>query len=386
MKSTWGYPVDRKKYNSYICGITPYDATHLGHAATYITFDLIHRYQLLLKKNLNFIENVTDVDDPLLERANRDGVDWKELADSQIALFQRDMTALHILPPKTFLSVSETVDLVIEGILNLQGTGKVYEIDGDYYFEIGNSLKELPMELEEAIKIFGERGGDPNRAGKHHKLDPLLWRKNSSGEPGWESPFGFGRPGWHIECVVIALAGCKSESDVSAEPILDLQGGGTDLIFPHHFMTKVIAEEISKRTFAAEYIHTGLIGLDGEKMSKSRGNLVFVHKLLEDGIDPMIIRFALLKEHYANERMWSNALLESAEIEVAKIRSVLSKIEVVDPTPYIELMIKDLADDLNTENAINSLLKWCEESDNGGSGANPGAMARFLDSALGLAL
>lgn len=382
LNSTSGEAVNRKIFNSYVCGITPYDATHLGHAATYLTFDLIHRYQLLRGHQLNFIENITDVDDPLLERANRDNIDWKVLANQQVEIFQRDMTALHILPPRLYLSVSETINLVIGGMHELEKEKLIYELAGDYYFKITKHLNSLPLPLNEAMILFGERGGDPGRAGKEHPLDPLLWRRNISGEPGWESPYGFGRPGWHIECSVIAISGELETSN----PILNLQGGGSDLIFPHHFMSKIIAEDIAKRDFAAQYIHTGMIGLDGEKMSKSRGNLVFVHKLLDAGIDPMVIRFALLKHHYSKDRMWSAHLLNESDDEVTIIRTALSKIEVAETDNVIREMVIALSENLDTPKVVNLLIDWSRHSLNGATGGSAGAMSRFLDSALGLVL
>lgn len=384
LKPTWGEKVESHNFTCYVCGITPYDATHLGHAATYLTFDLIIRYQFLSGKKINFIENVTDVDDPLLERAKRDGIDWNLLAESQINLFENDMTALRVIPPNLFLSVSETVDLVIEGITKLKEKNRIYELDGDIYFDISEFLEELPININEAIKIFGERGGDPERLGKRNSLDPLLWRANLPSEPGWESPFGLGRPGWHIECSVIALHGGSNKNEIGST--LDLQGGGRDLIFPHHFMSKVIAESISGRPFANEYVHTGMLGLDGEKMSKSRGNLIFVHKLIEQGNDPMVIRYALMKEHYSKDWMWSQEHLEKATEEVLKIRTALSKIEVAKTDQVINQMAIALSDNLNTPKALSLLLEWSEATLNGEIGGKVGSISRFLDSALGLAL
>jgi L-cysteine:1D-myo-inositol 2-amino-2-deoxy-alpha-D-glucopyranoside ligase len=384
LKPTWGEFIDRSFYNSYICGITPYDATHLGHAATYITFDLIHRYQKLLGKSLNFTENITDVDDPLLERARRDKIEWSSLASDQISLFQRDMTALRILPPRNFLAVSETIDLVTKGMKALEAKNLIYEISGDWYYDISHQLKNLPMSISESEKIFAERGGDPQRSGKRNPLDPILWRKNIAGEPGWESPYGFGRPGWHIECSVIAIHSANLMADIG--PYLDLQGGGRDLIFPHHFMTKIVAEDITGREFAAAYLHTGLLGLDGEKMSKSKGNLLFVHKLIASGLDPMVIRFALMRGRYSEDRMWSNELLETAQTEVNLVRLALSRVEVAPTKGFIEEMVYALSDDLNTQLALDSLLNWSTQSVNGSSGGAVGTMSRFIDSALGLAL
>ncbi|MEN9735292.1 MAG: hypothetical protein RL129_2 [Actinomycetota bacterium] len=383
LNATEGTALNRKDFNSYVCGITPYDATHLGHARTYLNFDLIHRYQLLAGKELHFTENVTDVDDPLLARASATNVDWKDLAHNQTELFVRDMTALRILPPATFLSVSETIDLVINGITILKDLGFVYEVEGDYYFDISSDLAKLPIPIEEALKIFAERGGDPDRIGKKHKLDPLLWRKKIEGEPSWSSPFGEGRPGWHIECGVIAI---KGAADCNDEYLLDLQGGGSDLVFPHHFMTKIITEKIAGKKFAAELVHIGMLGLDGEKMSKSKGNLVFVHKLLDDGWDPIVIRYALINRKYSQESMWTANDLNLAKIAVDKIRTALAKIEVSETTPVINEMIKAISNDLDISKSLEILDSWCDKSIAGSTGGSVGAMSRFLDGALGLSI
>ena len=384
IKSTWGSSNDRNQCNIYVCGITPYDATHLGHALTYLTFDLINRYQVLRGRSLNFIENVTDVDDPLFERARRDRIYWKDLSDSQVRLFESDMTSLRVLPPKTYLSVSETVNLVIEGIRKLDERKLTYRLDQDLYFDISSHIQSLPISMDEAIKIFQERGGDPDRPGKRHRLDPVLWRESKSDEPSWESPFGLGRPGWHIECSVIAIFSASVNGE--SEPLLDIQGGGRDLIFPHHFMTKVIAEEISNSTFASEYVHTGMLGYDGEKMSKSKGNLVFVNEILKSGIDPMVLRYALIKLPYSKDSMWESSFLDSADREISKIRSALSKSEVAPTANAIDNMIIALSQNLDVDLALKHLLNWSEETLNGKSGGNVGSISRFIDSALGLAL
>ena len=192
------------KFRMYVCGITPYDSTHLGHAATYLSFDLINRYQQLANLQVSFVENVTDVDDPLLERAKRDGQDWQVLANSQLDLFISDMTALRILPPSQLVKVTDSLDLVESFIDKLDRNGHIYQIDGDFYFSVDKYLDSLPIPLAEAISVFAERGGDPDKEGKRHPLDAVVWSANKDGEPGWNSKYGFGRPGWHIECTAIA--------------------------------------------------------------------------------------------------------------------------------------------------------------------------------------
>jgi L-cysteine:1D-myo-inositol 2-amino-2-deoxy-alpha-D-glucopyranoside ligase len=370
-------------FRMYVCGITPYDATHLGHAATYLAFDLIYRYQFLSGKNIKFVENITDIDDPLLERANRDKVDWSSLADSQINLFKSDMSALRVIPPEHFIKVTESLTIIEEFIKRLAKNGYLYEIEKDYYFAVEQFLNDLPMPVDEAVKVFSERGGDPHRVGKKHPLDPLVWSAHVGNEPGWESSFGFGRPGWHVECTAIA---CHYLDENEKNPIVSLQGGGSDLIFPHHFMSAQIIQAAYGRKFSESFVHTAMISLDGEKMSKSKGNLVFVSKLLESGIDPMILRWALLRGHYQQDRAWSNELLEISTKEVELVRSALAQSEVADTKNVINFLIQDISNNLDTPSALDRLTKWANLSQSNPIVNQSGLMARAVDSLLGLAL
>jgi len=371
------------KFRMYVCGITPYDSTHLGHAATYLSFDLINRYQQLANLQVSFIENVTDVDDPLLERAKRDGQDWQVLANSQVDLFISDMTALRILPPSQLVKVTDSLDLVESFIDKLDRNGHIYQIDGDFYFSVDKYLDSLPIPLAEAISVFAERGGDPDKEGKRHPLDAVVWSANKDGEPGWNSKYGFGRPGWHIECTAIA---CEFLDNDEKDPVIQLQGGGSDLVFPHHFMSAQIVKAALGRDFAESYIHAGMICLDGEKMSKSKGNLIFVSKLIQEGVDPMVIRWALLSGHYQQDREWSTQLLERAKDEVMLVRSVLSRSETADASSLVSNLIKDLSDNLNTPKALSEIVDWSLESNKIATSNHSGLVSRAIDSLLGLAL
>jgi L-cysteine:1D-myo-inositol 2-amino-2-deoxy-alpha-D-glucopyranoside ligase len=377
-------------FKMYVCGITPYDATHLGHAATYLTFDLINRYLSLSGTKVDFVENITDIDDPLFERAKRDNQSWSELGSSQVALFESDMTSLRVLPPRNYVSVTEAMDSIIIAIERLVDEGFTYELSGNIYFRISPYLESLPITLEAAIEIFAQRGGDPERSGKQHPLDPILWVANKDGEPGWNSKMGFGRPGWHIECSVIALENLIGpdylEEQSGVSKTISLQGGGTDLIFPHHFMSAALAKALTKEDFAQAYLHAAMVGLDGEKMSKSKGNLVFVSKLLKEGIDPMTLRHALLSERYSEDRMWSQETLQQSEERVVRLRSALSRIECAPTDGVIQLIAQSIADDLNSPTALDVLDKWASESLFGKSGGSVGEISRFIDNALGLAL
>ena len=372
-----------QNFSIYVCGITPYDSTHLGHAATYLAFDLINRYQLLAKHKVDFIENVTDIDDPLLARAKRDNQDWQILAQEQIDLFKSDMSALRIIPPKKLVKVTESFDLIEKFISQLSDRGFLYKIEEDYYFSVGDFLEDLPMSVDQAKVIFQQRGGDPERIGKKHPLDPVIWLANQEGDPGWASSFGFGRPGWHVECTAIA---CNHLDNSNSDPIIDLQGGGSDLLFPHHYMSAKIVKAAYGREFSSLYIHAGMIGLDGEKMSKSKGNLVFVSKLLEDGVDPMIIRWALLTGHYQSDRQWSDDLLKKAESEVGLMRTALSRTEVADTDQLLKDLISDLSNNLDTPTALNRLVLWAKKSQKDAAYNQSGQVSRAIDSLLGLAL
>src|ERR1700712_1325920 len=217
----------------YVCGITPYDATHIGHANTYVAFDLLNRVWRDAGLSVDYVQNVTDVDDPLLERADRDGVDWRCLAEQQIALFREDMEALNVLAPRDYVGGVEAVPLIVELIQPLLAQGTVYAADDpehpDLYFDTTTDPTFLSLSHltpEQARPVFAARGGAPARPGKRPPLDALVWRLERPDEPAWDAPFGRGRPGWHVECTAIALEHLGAE--------IDIQGGGSDLAYPHH--------------------------------------------------------------------------------------------------------------------------------------------------------
>lgn len=380
--------ISEANLSMYVCGITPYDATHLGHAATYLSFDLIHRYSLAIGKSVSYIQNITDVDDPLLERANRDHVSWVNLAENQIALFRDDMTALRVLPPHHYMGAVETIPWVIEAIASLEKSGAVYRVEDDLYFDIssdGSFNSYSTLSVEERKLIFGERGGDPDRAGKRNPLDCLIWRAHREGEPSWPSPYGPGRPGWHIECTAIALKYLTAP--------ISIQGGGSDLHFPHHSMCAAQGRVLTGVDFARRFVHTGMIGLNGEKMSKSRGNLKFVSVMRNKGIDPMLLRIALLSGHYRADREWSDGLLSESELRLNLWREAFS-------SPYgghVEKLIMNISaaisDDLNTPKAFALIDEWAKNrlhslahTESSDSVDAIGQLSRYLDGVLGIAL
>ncbi|MGI8528417.1 MAG: cysteine--1-D-myo-inosityl 2-amino-2-deoxy-alpha-D-glucopyranoside ligase [Geodermatophilaceae bacterium] len=371
----------------YVCGITPYDATHLGHAATYLAFDLVNRVWRDGGHDVHLVQNVTDIDDPLLERAERDHEDWMVLGMRETALFREDMTALRIVPPTDYVGAVESIDETVALIVALLDDGAAYRLEdgtGDVYYDVARSERfgyESGLSGEAMLGFFAERGGDPDRGGKRNRLDPHLWRGARAGEPSWASAVGPGRPGWHIECTAIALNRLGMAFDV--------QGGGSDLMFPHHEMSAAHAESVTGRwPFARHYVHAGMIGLHGAKMSKSRGNLVFVSRLRGEKVDPMAIRTALLAGHYREDRPWTPSLLDQAQARLARWREAVSLGVGPDAGPLLDSVRRQLADDLDTVNALSTVDRWAAEALQR-SGRDTGAsqlVSDTVDALLGIAL
>lgn len=367
----------------YACGITPYDATHVGHAATYLAWDLVVRQWRDAGVDVRYAQNVTDIDDPLLERAARDGEDWRHLADREIDVFRADMTALRVLPPGEFVGAVEALPEIVALVDALKGRGAVYDLDGDLYFPVGadpdfgavSGLSAAAM-----VELSRERGGDPDRPGKQDPVDPLLWRAERPGEPAWASPFGPGRPGWHVECAAIALR--------YLEAPLDLQAGGTDLAFPHHEMSASHARVATGRPFARAYLHAGMVGLDGAKMSKSLGNLVFVSALRRAGHDPMAIRLALLAHHYRADWDWTAVDLDRAARRLARWREAARREAGPDGMAVLESVRERVADDLDAPGALERVDAWADAA-LAGKGDDPDAPALVratVDALLGVTL
>ncbi|MEU4605379.1 cysteine--1-D-myo-inosityl 2-amino-2-deoxy-alpha-D-glucopyranoside ligase [Kribbella sp. NPDC023972] len=373
-------PADGGTARMYVCGITPYDATHMGHAATYVTFDLINRLWRDAGYDVHYTQNITDVDDPLLERAAATGVDWTDLAEQEIQLFRDDMTALRVIPPQNYVGVVESVDLVAAAIEELQRAGAVYSVDGDLYF----AVKADPAfgnvsgyDRETMRALFAERGGDPDRPGKQDPLDSLLWRHERPGEPAWDSALGRGRPGWHVECSAIALEHLGMT--------FDIQGGGSDLIFPHHEMSASGAQVATgKYPFARAYVHQAMVGLDGEKMSKSKGNLVLVSKERLAGADPMAIRLALLAHHYRTDWFWTSSELLDAQERLDVWRGAVTRGSGPDGTAAIDAVRAALTNDLDTVAALSAIDTWAEA--NGDDAEAPALVAQAVDALLGVKL
>lgn len=383
----------------YACGVTPYDATHIGHAATYVAFDLLNRAWRDAGFKVEHASNVTDVDDPLLERAKETGQDWWELAQDQTALFAEDMTALGVIPPDTYVGAVESVPTVVAAISQMLADGTAYRVHTDQSVlvnetELGDVYADLSkdpsygsvsnMDEQEQIELFGERGGDPQRPGKRSPLDPLLWRRERAGEPAWDGgELGRGRPGWHIECSVISRGGLG--------PRFDVQGGGKDLIFPHHEMSTshLRVLEHDPQAGATSHMHAALVNYQGKKMSKSLGNLVFVSQLRKDGVEPMVIRLALLNQHYSAEWEWTQDLLDAAQSRYDLWLSAVSGNGGPDTTATLAAVRSALANDLNAPLALEAVDAWANESIGGQYEAligAPGVISRTINALLGVRL
>jgi L-cysteine:1D-myo-inositol 2-amino-2-deoxy-alpha-D-glucopyranoside ligase len=334
------------------------------------------------------VQNITDVDDPLFERARRDGVDWRELAADEIALFRADMAALRVLPPQEYVAATEAVDEVVTLVEKMLASGAAYVVDDpehpDVYFRADATPQfgyESGYDRATMERLFAERGGDPDRPGKADELDALLWHAARDGEPSWPSPFGPGRPGWHVECAAISLSSIGTG--------LDIQGGGSDLIFPHHEFSAAHAESVTgERRFARHYVHAGMIGWDGHKMSKSRGNLVLVSSLRADGVDPSAIRLGLLAGHYRSDRSWSAAVLGEANARLDRWRQAVSLPAAPDAAAVIARLRRYLADDLDTPKALAALDGWVTDAlEYGGRDTEAPALVRTaVDALLGVDL
>jgi L-cysteine:1D-myo-inositol 2-amino-2-deoxy-alpha-D-glucopyranoside ligase len=370
----------------FACGITPYDATHMGHAATYIAWDLLVRALRDAGHDVRYVQNVTDVDDPLLERAARDGLDWRQLADREIDSFRSDMTALRVLPPDNLVGAVEALGLIEEFNTVLARRNSLYDVDGDTYFcrSADPAFGAVSgLDNQTMIKLSAERGGDPGRPGKKDALDPVVWLARRPDEPGWDSRFGLGRPGWHVECAAIATA--------YLGPGFDVQAGGSDLIFPHHEMSASHARvafggtgapgtaEAGGEVFARRYVHAGMVRLDGEKMSKSLGNLVFVSALRESGTDPMAIRLAVLAHRYRDDWDWTDEGLAAASARLGRWRDAVrtprasagdrATAAISAGSEVLAAMRDRMADDLDAPGALAVVDAWADEALAGGHSA-----------------
>jgi L-cysteine:1D-myo-inositol 2-amino-2-deoxy-alpha-D-glucopyranoside ligase len=299
----------------YVCGITPYDTTHLGHAFTYVAFDVLVRALRAAGQPVRYVQNVTDVDDDIIRRARELGTTWDRLAVKETALYEADMAALNVRPPDVFPRASQTIPKIIDLVRRLEAQGHAYQRDGHVYFRVGSVTdygRLSRLSREAMITLSAQRGADPNDPRKQDPLDFVLWQSSAPDEPLWESPWGEGRPGWHIECSAMALEHLGKQVDV--------HGGGTDLIFPHHESEIAQSESVTGvRPFARIWVHVGMLGYQGEKMSKSLRNLVLVGDLLRR-YDADSIRVLLLRHHYREPWEYTGDQLDDAAEWTQRLR------------------------------------------------------------------
>ncbi len=328
----------------YTCGITPYDATHLGHAATFITYDVLQRRLIDLGHTVKCVRNVTDVDDPLFAKARELGVHYLDLAAGEEARFERDMTALNALPVYSTPRASSAIPDIRGFIGMVLDRGYAYVAGGSVYFDVSKfpSFGSVShYSREQMIEFAKQRGGNVEDPNKRDPLDFVLWHPSADDEPSWDTLWGAGRPGWHIECSALALR----ELGLT----IDLHGGGSDLIFPHHECERAQSEAATGEAFVKHWMHVAMVYMDGHKMSKSLGNLVFVDKLRTEW-DPRSIRLGIIEHHYRYEWEWDDTLMprnrdrleswSAASAGGADDASVLADVRAA------------LDDDLNTPGAI----------------------------------
>jgi L-cysteine:1D-myo-inositol 2-amino-2-deoxy-alpha-D-glucopyranoside ligase len=295
----------------YTCGITPYDATHLGHAATFLAYDVLQRRLIDLGHEVKCVRNVTDVDDPLFAKARELGVHYLDLAAGEEARFEADMAALEMLPMHSTPRASSAIADIRGFIGMVLDRGFAYQAGGNVYFDVAKFPDFGTVSHyshDQMVDFARERGGNVDDPNKRHPLDFVLWQTSTGDEPSWDTMWGPGRPGWHIECSALALRELGST--------IDLHGGGSDLIFPHHECERAQSEAATGQPFVRHWMHVAMVFMDGHKMSKSRGNLVFVDALRRQW-DPRVIRLGIVAHHYRTEWEWNEGIMPAAAERLA---------------------------------------------------------------------
>lgn len=346
----------------YVCGITPYDATHLGHAFTYTAFDVLIRLLQFQGHEVTYVQNITDIDDDILKRAGQVGMDWKELGDREVKKFLKDCDALNNLRPAVMPKATEFIPDMIEIIEKLIDRDVAYERDGNVYFDLSKDeafgTRLFTPEEGDVLTIANQRGNFPDDPLKKNPLDFVLWQAKKPGEPFWASPWGDGRPGWHIECTALG-------KHYLGAPFA-IHGGGNDLLFPHH-ECEIVQTKYSEDTLPAHYwMHVGMLRYEGEKMSKSLGNMVFVSDLLQTYASDAI-RYVLLKHHYRDAWEYFAPYIDEAQEEARLLASQLKDVPAATREATVDsgkAFLAHMASDLNTPAALQELSKLAtSESD-----------------------
>ncbi|HEX3542371.1 MAG TPA: cysteine--tRNA ligase [Acidimicrobiales bacterium] len=336
----------------YTCGITPYDAAHIGHAATYLAYDILQRRLRDLGHETQCVRNVTDVDDDILRKARELGVNYLDLAAEEMARFDADMKAIGLLPAWSEPRATSAIPDILGFIGMVLESGHAYQAGGGVYFSVASFPRfgqVSHLGPEEMLRLAAENGGNPDDPHKRHPLDFVLWQPSASDEPAWESLWGPGRPGWHIECSALAMR--------ELGPTIDLHGGGCDLIFPHHECEAAQSEAATGQQFVRHWMHVGLVRLGGTKMSKSLGNLVFVSDLLKDW-EPAVIRLAIIAHRYRDGWDWDDSKLTAAARRYESWRAASSGAAGssgsagAKPSAVLDAVRAALDDDLDTPAAI----------------------------------
>ena len=364
----------------YVCGITPYDSTHLGHANTYVTYDLLIRRLEDLGHTVRLVRNITDVDDSILPKARELGVDFLELAANETARFHRDMVALDTRPVEAEPHATEWVTEMVALIERLETRGHVYAVDGTVFFDVStfdsfgavSGYDEATM-----IEHARERGGNPDDPRQRNPLDFVLWQPSLDDEPSWDAPWGPGRPGWHIECSAMCM-GILGET-------IDLHGGGSDLIFPHHECERAQSEAATGTTFVRHWMHAGMVAYEGTKMSKSLGNLVFVSELSKTA-DPRAIRLALMGHHYRDDWEWLDADIDAASALLDELLAAAAADRGPDPAPFAARVRAALDDDLDAPSARAALVALARAISAGGDDPSAPTVLAELGALVGIAL
>ena len=368
--------------NIYVCGITPYDSTHLGHVATFLTYDVLARRLDDLGRNVMLVRNITDVDDPILGRVKQLGVDYWTLVEAEIAQFSADMKALDALPALAEPRVSHALPEVITAVQELVRSGCAYTLGDVVYFDVSRAPKfgEISCySMDYMLHLARERGGDPDRPGKRNRLDFILWQPSRPGEPEYESPFGTGRPGWHIGCSVMSREAFGSR--------VDIHGGGTDLIFPHHECEQAQNDCLAGGTSVGLWVHTAPVAYRGEKMSKSLGNIVLARDLLK-AADPRAVRLAVLRRyHHRHGCEWRDEDLYAGVELLTKLRLAVRRPSGPDPRPFAQEVRERLDDDLDVPGAVRLIERLTDATlEDGGSSRETGPVLAQLAGLIGVSL
>ena len=378
-------PLEDNTVRIYVCGVTPYDTTHLGHAFTYVSFDTLIRYLESRGYNVKYVQNVTDIDDDILRKAREVGMEWDELGRIETERYLSDMDALNVRRPDVYPHATLETPMMIEIIQTLLARGYAYENEGNVYFSVqrdpdfGIMARAIGLnDYSAMLTIANERGNHPDDPRKKDPLDFVLWQAQAPGEPAWPSPWGPGRPGWHIECSAMSIH--------YLGPQIDIHGGGADLAFPHHTCEIAQSEHFTgKSPFVRCWMHTGMVYQDGEKMSKSLGNLTLVSDLLKD-YSADAIRVMLLNHHYRYPWECFPADLRVATETVGLFEQVRAIVgEQVDGTDSLlhGRFVAAMENDLNTPQAL-LLLRQAAETVVANHDVNTGAEVLRSVRVLGL--